>query len=169
MIRPLFRFSGRNLPNLLVVFLENLRHQKVILKLIDLYPLCFQICSVWDFSCLQLNQIIIWWVIKTSLKSRVCKNTDGGTSKRHTVFPRIVSAKTILFELLKPRKSHIVSAFLLCNENLKSFLTRVRKLFKGGNIQGRKLFAKIWVLSFLTKWQLFSLMFFFDWKKSLFV
>ena len=37
--------------------------------------------------------------------------------------------------MVKPWKIHIVSAlvFLLCNENLNSFLTRVRKLFKGGN------------------------------------
>ena len=48
-----------------------------------------------------------------------------------TVFPR----KLFFFKLLKPRKSHIVSAlsFLVCNENLNSFLTRVSKLFKAGN------------------------------------
>ena len=42
--------------------------------------------------------------------------------------------ETILFEFLKPWKFHIVSAlsFLLCNENVNSFLTRVQKLFKGG-------------------------------------
>ena len=43
--------------------------------------------------------------------------------------------KLFFFELLKPWKSHIVStlSFLLCNENLNRFFTRVRKLFKGGN------------------------------------
>ena len=41
---------------------------------------------------------------------------------------RIVSAETI-------RGNTVVVAmiFLLCNENLNSFLTRLRKLFKGGN------------------------------------
>ena len=40
----------------------------------------------------------------------------------YTVFPRIVSATTIASALV----------FLLCDENLNSFLTRMRKLFKGG-------------------------------------
>ena len=41
----------------------------------------------------------------------------------------------LFFEFLKPWKSHIVSALsiLLCNENLNSFLTSVRKLFMGGD------------------------------------
>ena len=40
-----------------------------------------------------------------------------------------------LYEIFKVLKIQIVSAlvFLLSNENLNSFLTRVRKLFKGGN------------------------------------
>ena len=55
-----------------------------------------------------------------------------------TVFPQIVSAfprKLFFFEFLKLWKSHIVSAlsFLLCDVNLNSLLTRVRKLFKSGN------------------------------------
>ena len=37
MIWQLFRFLSRNLSSFLVVFLENLRHQKNILKLTDLY------------------------------------------------------------------------------------------------------------------------------------
>ena len=39
------------------------------------------------------------------------------------------------FEIVNFWKIHIVSAsvFLIYNENLNSFLTRVRKLFKGGN------------------------------------
>ena len=39
-----------------------------------------------------------------------------------------------IFEMVKPWKIHIVSAlaFLLCNENLNIFLTRVGKPFKGG-------------------------------------
>ena len=54
---------------------------------------------------------------------------------KHTIFPRIVSADTVLFRIFKPLKSHIVSAVssFLCNEKLNSFLTRVRKLFKGRN------------------------------------
>ena len=49
------------------------------------------------------------------------------------------------FELLKPWKSHIVSAlsFLVCNENLNSFLTRCGNYSRVETIQGRKLFAKI--------------------------
>ena len=48
-----------------------------------------------------------------------------------TVFPDMVAAATILFEMVKPLKIHIVSAlvFLLCNENLNSFFTRVGKLY----------------------------------------
>ena len=46
-------------------------------------------------------------------------------------FPR----KLFFFEFLGCRKFHIVSAiiFLLCNQNLNSFLTWLQKQFKGGN------------------------------------
>ena len=72
--------------------------------------------------------------------------------------------KLFFFELLKPWKSDIVSAlsFLLCNENLNSFLTRARKQFKGGNCSREETIGEIRVLSTLTKWQLFSLRFIFD-------
>ena len=39
MIQALFRFYCRNSSNFCIVFLENLRHQKVILKLTDIYGL----------------------------------------------------------------------------------------------------------------------------------
>ena len=63
----------------------------------------------------------------------------------HTVFPHIVAAATILCwncKTLKNWYSFRVVVFLLCNENLNSFLTRVRKLFKGGNYM-RKLGTRI--------------------------
>ena len=43
----------------------------------------------------------------------------------HTVFPHIIAVATIFFEFIKAWKFHIVSSFsfLLCNENLNSFLT----------------------------------------------
>ena len=41
---------------------------------------------------------------------------------------RIVSAETIHGNTVV-----VAMLFLLCNENLNSFLTRLRKLFKGGN------------------------------------
>ena len=37
MICPLFRFKGRNVSNFFVGLLENLRHQKDIVKLTDIY------------------------------------------------------------------------------------------------------------------------------------
>ena len=61
----------------------------------------------------------------------------------YTVFLWIVFLRKLLFfELLKPWKSNTVSAlsFFLCNENLNSFLTRVRKLFKGGNYSREETF-----------------------------
>ena len=53
------------------------------------------------------------------------------TFRMHTVFLRILC----FFEFVKSWKFHIVSAliFLLCTENLNSFLTRVQKLFKVEN------------------------------------
>ena len=41
----------------------------------------------------------------------------------------------VFFEFVESCKFHIFSAllFLLCNENLNSFLNRVQKLFEGGN------------------------------------
>ena len=66
---------------------------------------------------------------------------------KHTIFPRIVSAKTVLFRIFKPLKSHIVSALhsFLCNEKLNSFLTRVLKLFKGGNFSREETICGIMV------------------------
>ena len=57
-----------------------------------------------------------------------------------TVFPRIVS----FFESLKCRKFQIVVAIiiLLCDENMNSFLTRLRKLFKGGKYSRDETFAE---------------------------
>ena len=52
-----------------------------------------------------------------------------------TVFPHIIAAATILFwnfQTLKISISFLIF-FPLCNKNLNSFLTEVRKLFKGGN------------------------------------
>ena len=54
----------------------------------------------------------------------------------HTVFPKIVSAETI---------------FLLWNENLNSYLTRVRKLFKGGNYSREETIRGNMVSAFLHK------------------
>ena len=60
-----------------------------------------------------------------------------------TVFPHIVAAATILFWSCKTSKfsNTFLIYFSIFNENLNSFLTRVRKLFKGGNYK-RKYFQK---------------------------
>ena len=41
--------------------------------------------------------------------------------------------------------------FLLCNENLNGFLTRVRKLFKGGNYSREETIYHIFLSSMSTK------------------
>ena len=63
------------------------------------------------------------------------KNQRNSLPNNLPYFCEFFPWKLFFFELLKPWKSHIVStlSFLLCNENLNSFPTRERKLFKKGN------------------------------------
>ena len=85
-------------------------------------------------NCRDLN---VFWILGTSLIAGTfffSTNLFQGTVRCYSIY-RISANETILFKIFKPLKSHIVSAlsFLLCNENLNSFVIRVRKLFKGGN------------------------------------
>ena len=54
----------------------------------------------------------------------------------------IIGTALSFFEFVKSSKFHKVSEliFLLCNENLNSFLTRVLKLVKGGNYSREETF-----------------------------
>ena len=60
------------------------------------------------------------------------KEIEIRSKNGYTVFPHIVAV--FFFGIVKPWKFQIVSSliFPLCNKNLNSFLTGVRKLFKGG-------------------------------------
>ena len=73
------------------------------------------------------------------------------------LYPR----KLFFFELLKPWKFHIFSAlsFLLCNENLNSFITKVRTLFKGRNYSREEIIHWNMIfkaLVFCFFWQMFQ-------------
>ena len=59
MIWPLFRFLGRNLSNFFVGFLENLRHQKDILKLTDLYVLLISGHSIPSVNLAYMLQYVL--------------------------------------------------------------------------------------------------------------
>ena len=57
----------------------------------------------------------------------------SGSNQILTLFPHIVAAATIIFWNCKTEKNSYSFLISFSNENLNSFLPRVRKLFKGGN------------------------------------
>ena len=83
MIWPLFRFLGRNLSNCFIGFLENLRYQKDILKLTDLYSVHEDIDNVSDKleACiLSLKNLSYKMINASQLKSlslQCCKSSEG--------------------------------------------------------------------------------------------
>ena len=83
MIWPFFRFLGRNLSNFFFGILENLRHQKDILKLTDLYSVHEDIDNVSDKleACiLSLKNLSYKMINASQLKSlslQCCKSSEG--------------------------------------------------------------------------------------------
>ena len=101
-----------------------------------------QLCFLWDaLSVFWLYAVakngvchLALAVLQVNLNFKpiwICIWHQNSSRIPHQYFP----PKLFFFEFLKCRKFQIVVAkiFPLCNENLNSFLTRLWKLFKGGN------------------------------------